>query len=244
MRKNLLCIAIALSLFACQSGKSKESYSEGPDTSKAVVDGPQSGKSQVISPTAFLTDFETTGNNLMKPYTGYIYGFTDILNGGKSNIIELVKNKKGESVLNPITQEECGALKSNSFLKISGSVTTDFEYGYAGCGLNFDSKSLAIDISKFKGIRFYAKGHGANYFVKLECSLISDNAYHETTFFAGKEWKKIEILFSNLEQPNRATDTISIANALKNAKGIQWQTSTQPIKPYELYLDNIELIEY
>ena len=87
-----------------------------------------------------LTKFEGTGNQLITPYYGYVYGYTDSGNGGDSTIRELVVSGR-ETILNPIVERGKGAKGSSGYLKISGDVTTKYQYGYAGCGFDLLSEN-------------------------------------------------------------------------------------------------------
>ena len=197
-----------------------------------------------------LTDFEGTGNQLLEPFGGYFYGYTDNneVPPGSSTIEELII--KGEnSILNPIVKRNFGADKSAGYLKISGAVTIQFKYGYAGCGFNFKSDASNIDLSKYKGIKFDAKGSEHFFLIKLNISDIlesertGDWAFHEKAFMPDENWGKKTIFFKDLKQPSFRKKKVKVEEALKKVKGIQWQTKGQPIDKYELCLDNIELIQ-
>ncbi|MCP4113004.1 MAG: hypothetical protein GY749_47000 [Desulfobacteraceae bacterium] len=191
-----------------------------------------------------LTNFEGTGNQLRPPFDGYIYGYTDKGNKGTSTINELEKRGR-DTVLNPIVKRGKGANKSSGFLKISGQVTISdkFKYGYAGCGLNFYKDRQVVNLSEYKGIRFYTKGSENYFIVKLEIPDDINYVFHETSFMPLEDWDTKTVYFKDFIQPSRATKKVSLKDALKRCKGIQWQTKGQPIENYQLYLDNIELIK-
>lgn len=191
-----------------------------------------------------LTKFEGTGNQLVQPFDGYVYGFTDKKNGGTSTITGL-ETKGDESVLNPITKRGEGAEKSSGFLKISGEVTVTekFQYGFAGCGFNFYKERKPFDLSQYKGIRFYAKGSENYFIVKIEIPDDVGYAFHETVFMPTENWDVVTLYFKDFVQPSWNTKEVRLEDPLKRCKGIQWHTKGQPIKKYELYLDNIELIK-
>jgi hypothetical protein len=200
------------------------------------------GEALASTENELLTNFEGTGNQLIAPHDGYIYGYTDKADKGTSTIVELVE-KDRESVLNPIVKRGKGAGNSNGFLKISGEITTAYQYGYVGCGFNFFEDKRKKDLTKYKGIRFKAKG-SENYFtIKLEIAEDVSYAYHETSFMPPEQWEEVVVYFENFRQPPWATKIVALSKALNMVKGIQFQTKGQPLKSYELYLDDIELIK-
>ena len=196
----------------------------------------------IASSGLLLTDFEGTDILLVHPFDGFIYGYTDEDMGGSSTIDEL-EIRGEDAVLNLVTKRKQGAKNSHGFLKISGKVTTKYEWGFTGCGLYFHSDRKAIDLSQYKGIRFYTKGSERWFVIKIVIPADVDYGFHETSFLPGENWEAITILFNKFKQPSLVKKRVSLEMALQNCQGILWQTKGQPIENYELYLDNIELIK-
>lgn len=135
--------------------------------------------------------------------------------------------------------------------RISGVVTTTFQYGFVGMGVNLlsvnpDQSKKPVDISGLTGIRFYTKGDGKTYRVKLPSqhpgfvSKDADNHYGRE-FVAAASWTQIDILLSDFTQEPYWGHSVSRTDALKMVDGIQFQTVGQPHTSIDLYVDNIEL---
>lgn len=217
---------------------------------KSVKMNPPGQNKSLLSDTNYtseilITDFENGVNHLNYPYSGDIYGYTDEHETpqGTSTILELIKFAKDSSRIIIADTKSLGALNSNRFLKISGKITTSFPYGFAGCGFNFEKNRQAIDISAYKGLKFWAKGSNDYFYVKIESSLNKEKAFYQFKFFADSTWKDITVFFKNLKQPDWKKSFVDLDSVLKFTVGIQWQTTRQPIKNYLFCVDNVEFIK-
>jgi len=197
---------------------------------------------------ALLVDFENKNNTTNISTNGFVYAFTDENENpkGTSTINELKKNSKNKDnslVLIPINEKGKGACNSDGFLRISGKVTTSYPFGFVGCGLSFTSDRQAIDISQFKGIKFWARGNGVNFLVRLESPIIKDYAYHGCEFFADNDWEEFIIPYDDFRQPSWKSKPVYLKEILKAVTSIQWETNSRPMEKYFLCLDNIEFIK-
>ncbi|MFW6210554.1 MAG: hypothetical protein ACOC4H_00385 [bacterium] len=107
--------------------------------------------------------------------------------------------------------------------------------------------SEVTDISNCEGIRFYAKGDGNDYLIKIPYSnadgesLTGYNDY-KFTFKAGTAWTEIKIDYTCFEQETGWGVLVDIQDVLENAKEIQWQTGFNPesgTAAYDLWIDDI-----
>src|SRR5208337_3617591 len=73
------------------------------------------------------------------------------------------KANQGSSVAIMAFVTNAGARGSKYYLKLTGNVTTKFKYGFIGISCDFQPGGSAMDISGFKGFKFYVKGDGKSY---------------------------------------------------------------------------------
>jgi hypothetical protein len=197
---------------------------------------------------SFLADFENQNETPNLHFGGFIYAFTDQSETpkGTSTINELKRNAKNNDkslILIPVHEKGKGACNSDGFLRISGKITTAFPYGFVGCGVSFTTDKRGLDISKFKGVKFWARGNGVNFVVRLESPIIKDFAYHGCEFFADKDWEEFIIPFEDFRQPSWKAKMVNLKDVLKSVCSIQWETNNRPMDNYFLCLDNIEFIK-
>ncbi len=94
-----------------------------------------------------------------------------------------------------------GAEGSANSLQLSGEVTTQFAFGFAGVSLNLIPPGAeAADVSEYKGIQFYAKGDGKQYRVVCAALAVSDYDDFFHLFTAGEDWQLVKIPFAELIQ--------------------------------------------
>ena len=232
MKKIVLIASLLFSIISCTQRVKNPPNSSDNKPSQVIKKLILSGNDTLVA------DFEANGMQANRPFDGYTYIYTDSADGGKSS---------GE--ISITSESNQGALGSMGCFILNANVTKDCgddggKYGFIGCGINFCDKgmSLAID-SLFKGFSFYAKGKAGYFVVKLQSSKITDSKFHETSFLLTQNWKKYDILFSKLIQPRNPIQPVLLEAALKDAIGIQWQSSPQIISKFDLSIDNIELIK-
>jgi hypothetical protein len=134
--------------------------------------------------------------------------------------------------------------------RITGYVTTQFTYGFAGMGVNLlgvnpNNSKKYVNIFGLTGIRFYAKGDGKDYRIKLpsQSTLFvlgeSDNHFG-FKFNAPTSWTQINIPLSSFTQESGWGTTVPLSEALKYVDSVQFQTTSQSIS-FDLSIDNLEL---
>jgi len=242
MKKNIVTqsIIIFTSLLLLSCNNSKHASAEDlKDSLKTKI------KKELST---FFIDFENVKNTSKVYPNGFLYAFSDqsATPKGTSTINELKKNSfnyDNSLVLIPMHEKGKGVFNSDGFLRISGKITTVFPYGFAGCGISFTPDRQGLDISKFKGLKFWARGNGVNFVVRLESPLITDYAFHGCEFFADNDWEEFVIPFEDFRQPFWKTKQVNIKDILKSVSSIQWQSYNRPMDKYFLCLDNIELFK-
>lgn len=169
----------------------------------------------------------------------------DFISNWNTKWIEMTDKYAGGNSISKIQINDEGADNSKRCLKITGKVTTQFAYGFAGIYANFDPASFEptsgnpVDLSKFQGIQFYAKGDGNKYRINFVTDNIKDFDYFMFLFSASEDWKLIKIPFKELKQfgfgaPSKWTG--------KDVQGIQILTFTFPgmaLDSFELNIDKI-----
>lgn len=193
-------------------------------------------KSDLKIESKILIDDCEDGNNLNN-FLGYWYTFDDKSSGGDSSI----EPESGKTFI--MTKDGCQNSKFSAHFK--GKVTTKYQYGYIGMGTSLTNEN-SIDISKYKGICFYAKGDGKSYNVLISPDRNKiDTEYNDYrfTFTAPENWTKIVIPFSSFSQDMGWGKKTELIDNLKNAKDIVWQTVSQPHTSVELFIDNIEFFK-
>jgi len=231
----LIFLGLIILIFSCDN--SKQSDEQKPDGSAAA-------KARIFLP-ALITDFENAERILNPPFDGSVFAYTDENENpkGTSTINELIRNDNGTTSLKLTFEKGEGADKSDRFLKISGDVTADCPFGFVGCGINLKNNREPVDLSGFKGIKFWAKGTADSYVIRIENPLVIDYAYPECRFFVDNEWEEFVITFDNFRQPSWKSAVVKLDDVLKSAIGFQWQTNSRPLDNYVLCLDNIEFIK-
>ncbi|MFP4467063.1 MAG: CIA30 family protein, partial [Candidatus Goldiibacteriota bacterium] len=109
-----------------------------------------------------------------------------------------------------------------------------------------DGTSEVTDISSCSGIRFYAKGDGKSYVIKLPYTDDAGDSLTEYddylySFTAEDTWTEVDVPFAFMAQGGWGTE-VDIAIVLENAKEFQWQTDFNPdtgTETYDLWIDDI-----
>jgi len=207
----LLMLAFTLSL-SCVEKQTVKKPGESPEAGKAVL----------------INDFE--GGSSQTPFGGSWFSYNDAANGGDS----IVK----PNPFGPIKGD--GANGSSYFAQMTGTVTTKFQYGFIGIGCDIVSNLSVMDISSYNGIKFFTRGDGKSYSVKLRTTNIKDFDYFSYTFTAPEKWQEVKIPLKSFKQEGWGQKKI-LSDSLKFFNGIQFQTIGQPISSVRLEIDDIYL---
>ncbi len=192
----------------------------GKQTVKKPGESIEAGKVILVS------DFE--GESSQTAFGGLWFVYDDGNNGGDS----IVKPKP----FGPIKGD--GATGSSYFARITGTVTTKYQYGFIGLGCDFVSNIGIMDISAYNGIKFFARGDGKKYSIKLRTMNVKDYDYFSYTFPTTDKWQEIKIPLKSFNQEGWGQKKL-LSDALKSFYGIQFQTIGQPISSVELDIDNV-----
>jgi hypothetical protein len=191
-------------------------------------------------------------NNLL----GYWYSYDDNggTNAGTSYISPVSDNYSSLHGLTPqpFFMTAGGYNGTGMAARVTGFVTTAFSYGFVGFGTDIKYPSGPQPISCCNGIRFWQKGDGKAYRVKLT----APNAYptdgaggnmYGYQFISTSGWSQITVPFSAMSQEGAPSpwgnDHPSISTVLNGVVGIQWQTIGQPLPSIELWVDQIEIYQ-
>ncbi len=149
-------------------------------------------------------------------------------------------NDKGSSTAElTVSDETIDGKKYEGVATLKGTVTTKFQYGYAGM-YSVDGAPLEKLLQNGSGIELAVSGDGAMYDVRIETSDRKDYCYHKFTFQAPKgKVKKYTIPYSKLKQDSWGVPKKFDKSLIKN---VSFQTIGQPIKSYELKVINVEVM--
>jgi hypothetical protein len=107
---------------------------------------------------------------------------------------------------------------------VTGNVTTKFQYGFAGWGLNHDEETLER-YKTAKALSFWILGDGKRYTIKFKTERIIDYGYFEYSFNTEEGTPLlIEVPIKYFMQPSWAAPVGSLSLFQKLATGVEWQT--------------------
>lgn len=165
---------------------------------------------------------------------GLWYGYDDRWNGGTSQI---------QPTPFAVTADAGhGAWNSDHYIRITGTVTTDYPYGFIGLAAPLNYEGTTANLNEYKGLWFYAKGDGKTYRVRIKSSNVTDYDYYGYTFTpmtAG--WQEYIVPFTQFTQEGWGAVCDRTAS-LAAAEEIQFQTVGQPWPTVELQLDGPTLL--
>jgi hypothetical protein len=176
-----------------------------------------------------LDDFRTCSPEFKTAVETYWYSFDDAADGGTS--ISTLQLGAPEAEGGPCS------------LQWTGQVTSAYEYGYAGIGLDLGSTTLA----GYKSITFKVRGDGAAYRVKLPMqSQLADKEYnfHGADMICGDgstNWKTVSIDLPKLQQEPGWGKTVKLD--LADVGKIQIQTKGQPIPAFACEIGALTLVK-
>jgi hypothetical protein len=146
---------------------------------------------------------------------------TPTLATGEWTVYNDVESDKGSSTVNIVSAEETIDGEKVMVHHVTGNVTTQFKYGFAGWGLNQDEKTLAL-YKTAKSFSFNILGDGQRYTIKFKTSNIIDYGYYEYSFNTEKGVPiLVEVPVKFFMQPSWAEPS-RMNQAL--VTGIEWQT--------------------
>jgi len=176
---------------------------------------------------------------------GYWYTYNDSGDGGTSSVWPIQGSTFVMSSPGYGGGADCAA-------QMTGVVTTVYSAGFIGMGTKLNSIAgspnfEATDLSGATGIRFYAKGDGSIYQVKLPYTdsggneLDGYNNYAVTFTASASGWTLITVPFASMTQATGWGTIVPLLSVLQNAKDIQWQSDTRPLANADLWIDNLEI---
>jgi hypothetical protein len=208
----LTVLVLPAVLFACQRTTSPE------------LIAPPVGRIAVL-----LDDLED-GDRFNK-FGGSWFTYDDRDFGGDSKVSpEVFKLSKG------------GAFGSYKYARISGKVTTAFEWGFIGMGTKLHRHNDPVDIREYTGIEFRARGDGKKYRLKFRSDATKDHDDYGYDFVTTKDWNRFIINFGDIYQQGWGREA-SRDEALSDVVSINWQTIDQPLPSVKLDVDYIRFLK-
>lgn len=142
--------------------------------------------------------------------------------------------------------------------RITGYVTTGYQYGFIGMGVNLlavngVSCAAYFDVTAtgpngaYTGIYFWEKGDGQSYSVKIPyidnstsaCASLEGNDDYAYTFTSTSDWSMVQVAFTSLKQGGFGT-AVPLTTVLPKLTAIQFQTTMHPQASVDLWIDNLE----
>lgn len=198
-------------------------------------------------PGELLDDMED--NNNQNNFGGYWYTYDDLNNGGSSYVVPWSDSRWSVSGLPTPEQkfymQSPGRGNSNYAAHMTGYVTTQFQYGFVGMGSTFLEPKDGINVSECTSIRFWHKGDGKTYRMKISSNhpdfLLgeADNHYGRQ-FETTTEWTLEDIPMAWLTQEMYWGTSVNLNDAMSRATDIQFQSSGYPIASIDLWIDDIQ----
>ncbi len=174
-----------------------------------------------------INDFED--GKSITPFGGNWFCANDAANGGNSvampDPFEIVTNDNG-------------AHGSSNYVRLTGKVTTKFQYGFILISFNLIDENTTMDLRKYSGIKFSYRGDGKSYTVQIKAKNNTDYNYYTYTITPTDKWQDIAIPFTSFKQQAWGQKK-SLEDSLKAAFGFQWETIGQPISSVKLELDDL-----
>ncbi len=189
-------------------------------------------------PANCLIDDCDDGNSLNARF-GYWYSYDDSEFGGSSTVWP------GPS--DDFVMSAPGAGGMGMAARITGYVTTVFQYGYAGMGADVFPMKNPVDFTACSGVQFMVKGDGKQYSVGLMTDFAGMDGntgnYYKYTFTPPTDWTKVTILFSSFTQEMGWGTMYARSTALSRVKAIVFKTFGQPHASFDLQIDDLEILD-
>jgi len=145
-------------------------------------------------------------------------------------------NDNGSSTATITEAQEVINGETVTVYNVKGNVTTKFQYGFAGWGLDQDEATLEL-YKTAKSFSFWILGDGKAYSIKLKTSNVSDHAYFEYRFSTEPgEPVFVEVPVAFFMQPSWGQP---VRKNLTLVTGIEWQTHESwrrpgDVNPFEI----------
>jgi hypothetical protein len=142
-----------------------------------------------------------------------------------------------------------GAASSQAALRVSGSVRTGpFPFPFSGAAGRVAAgrargEAKGSDLSRYKELRFWARGDGHSFVVQLQSSEIKDFDFHQHAFTPGKEWTEIRVPLTGLQQAGWGAKQ-PWSNASQRVIGLLFAPKGEPGQAageYRLEIDQVSL---
>jgi hypothetical protein len=179
-----------------------------------------------------INDFEN--EQTVTSYGGAWFTVNDAANNGSSVAEPMpftVTKAKGD-----------GAGGSDCYAKLTGKVTTKFQYGFIALDCDLVSNAVWFDLTKFKGIKLAVRGDGKDYKLQIRAPINTDYCYYTHAIPTTKTWTVLTLPFDTFKQESWGKYT-DFKETFEHAIGLQFQTVTQPIPSVDLEFDNIYLYQ-
>jgi len=193
-----------------------------------------------------LLDDMEDGNN-QNNWGGYWYTYDDLGSSGNSYVVpwSAARWQASGQAEQPFFMQSPGRTGAGYAARMTGYVTTTFQYGFVGMGTALLDPKGPVDLSSCTGVKFWYKGDGKSYRVKIPSSHPNflqgegDNHYGYA-FVSGTNWTQMDLLMSSLTQEPYWGTSVLRSDALSMATDIQFQTVGQPQASIDLWIDEIE----
>ena len=141
-----------------------------------------------------------------------------------------------------LTPSAGGANSTNYAMRVTGTVgVAGTTYPCVGMGSQFTATSgsptfTEFDISSCTGMKFYTKGNGSSYLVKIPYTDTAGNNLtgyndYEYIFTAPAAWTQLTVPFALMSQAAGWGTSAVLTTVLQHAKEIQWQSNFNAVAP-------------
>lgn len=130
------------------------------------------------------------------------------------------------------------ATENNGVVNFTGTVTTQYQYGYAG--IRTDDAEFLEALKTAKGIKLTVKGDGKKYSVRVETNDRPDYCFHQFTFPTTAKENTLIIPFNKLTQEPWGK---KVPFNPRNIKTVSIHTVGQPIELYNLDIVKLEILK-
>jgi hypothetical protein len=213
--------------------------------------------------TGLLDDCNDGDNANMIPSPcgpGYWYTFDDGNNAGDSYAVPMSDVWAGNHGIatapfymqHPGSDGAGGDSAVGYAARMTGYVTTTFQYGFIGLGNTLINPKAPVDIwTGNSKIVFWEKGDGNTYRMKISSNyslFTSGNGddFFGYVFVSTASWSQVTVAFSDplfrREGWGSNVGTITMQNNLQWATDIQWQTTAHPMASVDLSVDDVQFL--